>query len=84
MNHMPTCPKFISEFIQIKFRKNEEDLIWCRHVQGRGDMMAARVWGDTQTAHAGARELGRLHIVATGHGGGEEVPPATEEEKKCR
>jgi len=46
-------------------------------------MTAARVWSDTQTARAGARELGRLQIVAAGHGGGEETPPATEEGKKC-
>jgi hypothetical protein len=44
--------------------------------------MAARVWDDTQTARAGSRELGRLHIVAAGHGGGEEAPLATEEGKK--
>ena len=36
-------------------------------------MTAARVWGDTQTTRAGARELGRLQIVAAGHGGGEEA-----------
>jgi hypothetical protein len=45
-------------------------------------MTNARVWSDTQTACAGARELGRLQIVAAGHGGGEEGPPATEEGKK--
>ena len=33
---MPTYPKFRSEFIQIKFKKNEEDLIWCRHVKAEG------------------------------------------------
>ena len=45
-------------------------------------MTAARVWGDTQTARAGARELGRLQIVVADQGGGEEAPPATEEGKK--